>query len=110
MSISSQRGVLVGIDDAPGTTGIGVIIRNTLLGSLVDGVFGVESIPVFVFGGADRSGRRHCVTLHDGVVWTVDLRVDAKTEQMLVIMRVDTWVDLSAPAMGCLTGVQNICV
>ena len=72
--------LLVGIDDTPGTTGIGVIIGDTFFGCFVYGILGVECVPVLVLWGADRRRGRHCVALDDGIVISIELGVNPKTE------------------------------
>lgn len=69
----------------------------------------VEGVAVFVARCAGWDvGSGHHVGLHDCVVLSVDLRVDAQTEEVLVQMRVDAGVDLYAPAMGVLAGVERV--
>jgi len=100
--------ILVGVDDTPGARGVGVVVRNGFLGSLVDGILGIESVSVFIFCRADGCFVLHCIALHDRVVASVDLGVNAHTEEMLVVMCVDAWVDLSSPAECLFVGVHNV--
>jgi hypothetical protein len=50
----------------------------------------------------------HSVDLEDGVFRTVDVRVDTQTEEMLMIVRINTGVNFSSPAFGVFAWVHRI--
>lgn len=105
-----EREILVRIYDAPCTTCVGVVVRDTLLGSLVNGSFGVKCISIFIFGGADGSRTRYCIALDDRVLVTIELRVNTKTEEMLMTVCIDSGMDLSSPAVSRFAGVHDISI
>lgn len=68
----------------------------------------IESIAVFVLSGADFARSSAGVDLKDGVGGTINVRIDAHTEQVLVVVGVDTRINLCAPTFGILAGVHGV--
>lgn len=74
----------------------------------------IESVAVLILWASNIARCRLRVNLKDGVFRPVDIGINTHAEQMLMIVCVDTWVNLSAPAMGILSrvhgvGVQDAC-
>lgn len=99
---------LVGVDHVPGAGGDAVVVADGFVDGFVFGLVGVEGVAVGVFGGADGAGAGGGVGLDDGVVGAVDVGVDAEAEEVLMIVRVDAWVDFGAPAFGVFAWVHGV--
>lgn len=84
----ADRMQLVGVGNIPSSRRITVIVCNTLAHSCILGLFGIECIAVHVFSRAYFAGPHAGIYLEDGVGMSVDLRIDAQTEEVLVVVGV----------------------
>lgn len=98
--------VLVG--NVPRTRRGAVVVGHGLDGVGVFSLLCVKGVAVIILGRAGFAGALGGVDLEDGVLGPVDVGVDAQTEEMLVVVRVDAWVDFGAPALGVLAGVHGV--
>lgn len=92
----------------PSSRGRSVVVGHGLDGVRILLLLRVEGVAVEVLFGSDFARTLSRVDLEDGVVRSVDVRVNSQTEQMLVIVGVDAWVDFRAPALGVLAGEQGV--
>lgn len=98
----------VGVANLPGTAGGTVVVGGRLaLGGQL-GPLGGKAIAVEVLGASHGSIRGDGVGNEDCVVGSVDVGVHTEAEEMLVVVCVDTWVDLGAPSLGVLIRVHDI--
>lgn len=100
----------VRVGHVPRATGAAVIVCYRLLGVRVLGLVGIECIAVLVFRTPNLTRSSCGIDLKHCIIWPVNVWVDAHAEEMLVIVRVDTWVDFGAPAQGILAGVHGISI
>ena len=100
----------VGVRDIPGSCCISVVLRGGLTCSGQLGSLGVKGVTVEVLLAANRCIGRHRIGHEDGVVRAVDVGVNAKAEEMLVVLGVDSGVDLCTPTSEVLVGVHGISV
>lgn len=101
---------LVLVRHIPGPTRDSIVIALGLLRSGEFRLLGIEGIAIFVLSAAYCARTHLSVNLEDGVVWSIDIRVESQTEQMLMVVSVDTWVDFGSPAVRILAWVHCICV
>jgi len=87
-----------------------VVVALGLLCRFEASLFGIEGVAVLVFGAADGSFAASCVYLEDGVVGAINVGIHTQTEEVLVVMCVDSWVDFGPPAVEILTRVHGVCV
>lgn len=99
---------LVRIRHLPRPTRVPIIITHRLDRVRELRLLGVEGITVGVLRRADSAGARDGIDLEDGVLVAVDLRVDAQTEQVLMVVGVDASVDFGAPALGVFAFVHGV--
>ena len=99
---------LVGVGHFPSSSGEAVVVRHGLERSGILRLLGVEGISVLIFGATDLPGATNCINLEDSVIGAVDVGVHAETEQVLVVVGVDTRVDFGTPALGILTRVHRV--
>ena len=92
----------------PRATRAAVIIAYALLRRPKFGAMRIEGIAVFVLGAAHLPSSWPCIHLKDCVGGTVDVGVDPHTEEVLVIMRVHSRVDLGAPPFCVLARVHGV--
>lgn len=96
------------VDHLPCTARSAVVVGLGLAAGAKLGLLGVEGVAVEVLGAANRSVAGDCVNHVDGVVCSVNHGVDAETEEMLMVVRVDLGVHLSAPRTSILTRVERV--
>lgn len=94
----------------PSPTRDSIVIALGLLGCGEFRLLCIEGIAIFVLSAAYCARTHLSINLEDGVVWSIDIRVESQTEQMLMVVSVDTWVDFGSPAVGILAWVHCICV
>jgi len=80
---SAIRILLVGVLDSPYSACSTIVIRNSLLGSLVQGLLVVETVPVIIAITAHGRFVGDCVDLDDLVVQSVQHWVDPEGEQLI---------------------------
>lgn len=103
---------LVLIAHLPCPAGRAIVVALRLLWRLESSLLCIESVAVFILCAANFAWTACGIDLEDGIIRAIDIRIDSETEKMLVVVRVDTWVDFSAPAVSVLAwahgvGVQN---
>jgi hypothetical protein len=101
---------LVGVGNLPRAAGISVVVGHGLYRGRVLCLLRVERVAVPVLGTPDLACTLGSVHLEDGVGLSIDLRIHAQTEQMLMVVGVDTWVHLGTPAVRVLARVHRVCV
>lgn len=99
---------LVGIADVPCARGAAVIVGYGLIDSGVLRLFCIKRIPIFILRRPDLSWSARRVDLEDGVLLSVDLGIEAETEQVLVVVCIDARVDFCTPSMGVFAGCHRI--
>lgn len=99
---------LVGIGDIPGAACDSVVVGHCFRRRGVLRSVGVEGVSVFVLRAAYLARSWPSVNLEDGIVGTVDVRVDTKTQEVFVIVCVDSGVDFGAPSFGVFAWVHGI--
>lgn len=100
--------VLVAHFPCPASCAVVVCLR--LLGCFKPGLLRVERVPILVLRAADLGRAAHGVNHKHGIVGTINIRINAQTEQVLVVVCVDAGVHFSAPAVGVLAGIHGVCV
>ena len=70
----------------------------------------IEGITVLVLSRSNFARASAGVYLKDGVGRSVNIGIDAHTEQMLVVVCVDTRIDFCAPTFGVLARVYSISI
>lgn len=103
----------VGVDfirvrNIPRPTARPVIIGHRLLRRRVLRLVRIKRIAVLVLLAPDRGVRSVRIDLENRVEGPVDIRIDAHTEEMLVVVGIDAGVDFRAPFFGVLTGVHGV--
>ena len=101
---------LVGIAHIPCPRGNTIVVADCLLDSGILGSLGIEGISVEVLLATHFTSTLGSVDLEDGVVWAVDVGVDSQTEQMLMVMSIDSRIYFCSPSLGVFTWVHGICV
>ena len=96
------------VRQVPRARGGAVIVGHGFQRSRVFGLLGVEGVAVEILDGAEFAGAGGGVDLEDGVVGSVDVGVHAQTEEMLVVVGVDSRVHFGAPAVGVFAGVHGV--
>jgi hypothetical protein len=91
---------LVGVGDVPSPDWL--VIADTSPHGLQRRLLGHESVAVSVLFTSHRGVACNGVYLEDCVLVAVDRWVEAQTEQMLVVVRIDTGIDLSTVRCGRL--------
>lgn len=99
---------LVGVCNFPGSGCVAVIVGHCFKRGSELCLLGVECVSVRVLSTSHLRFTASCVDLEDGVVGSVDISVHTQTEQMLVVVCVDSRVDFSTPALGVLAGVHGV--
>ena len=97
-----MRVELVGVGNVPSPDWL--VIADTGTHGLQRRFLGHESVAVSVLFASHRGVAGDGVHLEDGVLVAVDRWVEAQTEQVLVVVRVDTGVDLCTVRRGRLAG------
>lgn len=85
-----------------------VIIRCCFRNCLVLRLLGVECISVEVLFGSDFAGSLSGINLEYRVIGSIDVGIDTQTEEMLMVVCVDSWVDFCSPAFGVLAWVHGV--
>ena len=101
---------LVLIAHVPRPRRVAVVIGHRLLRVRVLCLLREEGVAVVILFGSDLARALGGVDLEDRVVWTIDVRVDTETEEMLMVVGVDAGVDFCAPAFGIFAGIHRVCV
>ena len=99
---------LVRISHLPGSRSDAVIIADRLLDFGVLGLLGKEGVSIEILLAANFTSPLDGIDLEDGVVGTVNIGVNSETEEMLVVVCVNTWVDFCSPAFSVLAGVHCV--
>ena len=99
---------LVRVCDFPRSAGGSVVVRHCLERGGEFRLLSIESISIFVFCAADFTWSSSGVDLEDSIMWAVYVGVDTETEQVLVVVGIDAWVNFGAPAVGVLAGVHGV--
>lgn len=68
----------------------------------------VESVTIFVLRASDFTRTRFGVNLEDSIVGSINIGIDTHAEEMLVIVRIDSWIDFGTPAVGVLAGIHGV--
>lgn len=68
----------------------------------------IERVAVFVLLAPNGGVRSAGIDLEDRIQRPVDIRVDAHTEEMLVVVGIDARVNFRAPFFGVLTRVHCV--
>jgi hypothetical protein len=97
---------LVGVGNIPSPDGL--VIADTSSHGLQRRFLGHESVSVSVLFASNRRVAGNRVYLEDSVLVAVDRWVKAQTEEMLVVVRVDTGVDLSTVRGGRLAWSHRV--
>lgn len=92
----------------PGPRGGSFVVGHGFDGVGVLGLLRVKGVAVEVLLGADLAWAAGSVDLEDGVAGAVDVGVDAETEQVLVVVRVDAGVHFCPPSLGVLAGEHGV--
>lgn len=87
-----------------------IVIRCCLLRCAELCLFRIKCISVLVFGAADLTIAPRCIYHEYSVVWSVNVRVDAQTEKVLVVVCIDARVDLCTPALEVFTREHGVSV
>ena len=101
---------LVGVGHVPCSGSDTIIVADCLLDSCILRLLGKERVAVWILGAPNFTRALSGIDLEDGVIRSIDIGVDSKTEEMLVVVCVDSWVDLCSPTLGILTRVHGVCV
>ena len=99
---------LVRVGDFPRPTRTPVVIGHGFRRGGELGLVRIERVAVFVLRAAHFARPSFGVDLEDGVLWTVDVGVDPKAEEMLVVVRVDAGIDLGAPAVSVFSRIHGV--
>ena len=95
----------VSVCDIPSPAGASVVVGHGLFRSVIFRFVRIKCVSIAVFCAAYRAGASPGVDLEDGVLGTVDVRVHAQTEKMLMVVCVDPGVHLGAPSLGVFARV-----
>ena len=104
----AMRIQFISVGNLPRAAGCAIIVRHGFLGSGEFCLFRVECISMLILPASYLSCATSCIDLEDGIVWSIDIGIDAETKQMLVVMRVNSWVDLRTPTMSVLSWIHGI--
>lgn len=99
---------LVCIRHFPCPTRAPIIIRHRFCWSCEFGLVRVERIAVFILRAADLTGACFGVDLENCILWTVNVGIYPHAEEMLVIVSIDAWIDLRAPAVSIFSWVHGV--
>jgi len=99
---------LVHVAHIPCSRSDSVVVADSLFHSAELRSVGEKCVSVWVLLAANFTRTLSSIDLENGVVWSVDVGVDSQTEEMLMVVCVDSWVDLGSPTLGVLTRVHSI--
>lgn len=99
---------LVRVGHFPRSRSDTIIVADRFLDGCVFGLLGKECVSVWVLGAPRFTSALGGVDLEDSVIRSIDIGVDSQTEEMLVVMCIDSWVDLCSPTLGVLARVHRI--
>ena len=99
---------LVRVGHIPCATGTTVIVGHRLLGGRVLRLMRIKCVAVFVLRAADLARASCGIDLEHRVVGPVDVGINPHTEEMLMVVRVDTRVYFRTPTFRVLAGIHGI--
>lgn len=100
----------IGVRHFPRPTRAAIIVRHGLFRRRELGLVSVERISIFVLCTTDFTWTSSGVDLEDSILRPIDIRIYPHAEEMLVVVCIDAWVDLGAPAFSILAWVHGICI
>lgn len=100
----------IGVTDIPSPRGATIVVRYRLSDGGIFRLSSVESISIFILCAPDIARSAGRIDLEDGVLLPVNLRVKSKTEQMLMVMCVNTRMHFYSPAICVFTRCHRVCV
>lgn len=103
---------LVFVAHVPCPGALSIIVGHRLDWVCVSRLLGVEGVAMLVLGRTHFTRSLGCIDLKDSIVGTINIGIDPQAEKMLMIVRIDTWVDFGTPTLRVLAwihcvGVQN---
>ena len=106
--LMTVRVELVHVAHVPSSRSDSVVVADSLFHSAELRSVGEKCVSVWVLLAANFTSTLSSIDLENGVVWAVDIGVDSQTEEMLMVVCVDSWVDFGSPALGVLTRIHSI--
>lgn len=98
------------VDNVPGTAGGAIVILDTLKDGAELGLLSVEGVTPLVLFTANGGWATSSISLDNGVLVAVQVRIDTQAEDVLMVVRVDAGVHLSTVAVSILIGIHGVCV
>lgn len=99
---------LVRVGDFPGASGEAIVVSHGLERSGVFGLLRIEAVAVVVLGTSDFRLTASSVYLENSILRSINVGIHPQTEQMLVVVCVDTRINFGAPALGVFSGVHRV--
>jgi len=98
----------VDVGNFPSSPRVTIVVHDSLLGRGVLDLLGIEGISILIFQAADLARTPSRIYLEDSVIRAIYICVDAETEKVLVIMGIDTGIDLCSPSVGIFAWAHSI--
>lgn len=70
----------------------------------------VKGVAILVFSTANFCWCSSRIDLENGVLGTINVRIHSHTEEMLMIVGIDAWIDLGSPTLCVLSWIHCVCV
>ena len=100
----------VGVAHIPSSRSNSIIITDCLLDGRILGPLGIEGISIKVLLATYLACSLGSINLEGGIVWAINVRIDPQTEEMLMVVSINSWIDFCSPSLGILTWIHGVCV
>lgn len=100
----------ISVTDIPSPRGATIVVRYRLFDGGILRLSSIESVSIFILCTPNLARSAGRIDLEYGVLLPVNLRVKAKTKQMLMIMCINTRMHLCSPAIRIFARRHGICV